>query len=362
MARLVSPDCVAFPFAKWPHRAHVDATEADAMKVALLHNPRVNGHHAAVIDDAFEEDDEAETIDGIATALDGLGLRVEPVTADPRLPWRLEKGGFDFVFNIAEGRGRRCREAVPAAICELLGLPFTGSDALTLAVTLDKAMARRVVSPEVLVAPAVLVEQGSSMQGSLAALRYPVIVKPNDEGSSKGIRESPSPLARTAAEALEKCQWLFATYGCPALVEEFLPGAEVTVGLAGNDREVRLLGMMEVTPALQTGPFVYSVQMKRDWRRRVRYHIPPRLSSGVLAELEKSARVAYRLLGCRDVARMDFRLDAKGTPHFLECNPLPGLHPANSDLVLLSRAELPYEKLVQGIATEAARRLALSLP
>jgi len=78
--------------------------------------------------------------------------------------------------------------------------------------------------------------------------------------------------------------------------------------------------------------------------------------------LEQSARTAYRLLGCRDVARMDFRLDATGRPHFLECNPLPGLHPENSDLVLLSRAALSYENLVQGVATDAARRLGLSLP
>jgi D-alanine-D-alanine ligase len=73
-------------------------------------------------------------------------MQAEPLVADARLPWQLEGGRFDLVFNIAEGRGRRCREAVPAAVCELLGVPFTGSDALTLAVTLDKAMARRVVS------------------------------------------------------------------------------------------------------------------------------------------------------------------------------------------------------------------------
>ena len=332
------------------------------MKVALLHNPRVNAPRGVMSDDAFEEDDEPETIHGIGGALRGLGMQVEPVVADSRLPWRLENGSFDFVFNIAEGRGRRCREAVPAAICELLGIPFTGSDALTLAVTLDKAMARRVVSPDVRVAPAILVERGICPEGPLDALRFPVIVKPNDEGSSKGIRESPSPLATSAAAVIEQCRWLFATYGCPVLVEEFLPGAEVTVGLAGNDRAVRMLGMMEVAPASPNGPFVYSVEVKRDWQRRVRYHVPPRLSAEMLSELEQSARVAYRLLGCRDVARMDFRLDAAGRPHFLECNPLPGLHPENSDLVLLSRASLSYEKLVQGVAVDAARRLGLSLP
>jgi len=240
------------------------------VKVALLHNPRVSAPTGAMSDDAFEEHDEPETIHGIGGALRGLGVQVEPVVADSRLPWRLEKGRFDFVFNIAEGRGRRCREAVPAAICELLGVPFTGSDALTLAVTLDKAMARRVVSPDVRVAPAILVEHGVCAEEQLDALHYPVIVKPNDEGSSKGIRESPSPLATGASAAIEQCRWLFATYGCPVLVEEFLPGAEVTVGLAGNGREVRMLGMMEVAPASPNGPFVYSLEVKRGLQRRVR--------------------------------------------------------------------------------------------
>lgn len=334
------------------------------MKIALLHNPRINGspaHTCAGVDDAFEEDDAPETIDAIAASLRKPGWAVDPVVADRRLPWRLEEGRFDFVFNIAEGRGRRCREAVPAAVCELLGLPFTGSDALTLAVSLDKGMARRVVAPEVRVAPAVLVENGHAVDGRLDALRFPVIVKPNDEGSSKGIRESPCPLAADPEAALRQCRWLHATYGCPVLVEEFLPGMEVTVGLAGNASDVRLLGMMAVESAVPDGPFVYSVEVKRDWQRRVRYTVPPPLPAPTLADLEAAARSAWQLLGCRDLARIDFRLDTAGRPCFLECNPLPGLHPVNSDLVLLSRSSLPYERLVQDVVRDAAQRLGFSL-
>jgi D-alanine-D-alanine ligase len=335
------------------------------MRIALLHNPRPD--EAATqgclgADDAFEEDDAPETIASIMAALGQAGWTVGPVVADRRLPWRLEEGRFDFAFNIAEGRGRRCREAVPAAVCELLGLPFTGSDALTLAVTLDKATARRIVGSEVPVAPAVLIENGHLVDGNLDALRFPVIVKPNDEGSSKGIRESPCPLASDSAAALRQSRWLFATYGCPVLVEEFLPGTEVTIGLAGNADAVRLLGMMAVEPAVPNGPFVYSVDVKRDWPRRVRYSVPPRLPAQTLANLEAAARSAWRLLGCRDLARIDFRLDAAGRPHFLECNPLPGLHPVDSDIVLLTQTNLPYEDLVQGVVRDAARRLAFPLP
>lgn len=344
------------------------AASGKAMRVALLYNARppddapVDGAAAgdalpddALPDDAYEEFDSDETIAHIAQAIGGLGVDVVPVLADRRLPWRLDEGGFDFAFNLAEGVGRRCREAVPAAVCELLGVPCTGSDALTLAVTLDKAVARRVVSPEVPVARGFLAVPGGDLAG-LADLVYPVLVKPNDEGSSKGIRDNP--IAEDAHGAAARCRWLWARYACPALVEEFLPGMEVTIGLAGNGADLRVLGMMEIGPADPNETFVYSLEVKRDWRRRVAYHLPPRLDAPTLAELERLAMTAYRLLGCLDLSRMDFRLDAAGRPRFIECNPLPGLNPVTGDIVLLSRPTLPYERLVQGVLESAMLRVA----
>lgn len=323
------------------------------MKVAILHNPRPEEIPAGVPDDTFEEYDGQVTVEAIAGALKGLGLESEPVIADRTMVRRLEEGGFGFVFNIAEGSGRRCREAVPAAVCELLGIPFTGSDALTLAVTLDKATARRVVSPDVPVAAGALVERDEDFV-RLDTLRYPVLVKPNDEGSSKGIRSNP--IAQDAAEAVARCQWLREHYGCAALVEEFISGVEVTVGITGNGPEARCLGSMEIAPVDATAPFVYSLEVKRNWREEVRYFVPPRLDAEVLVELHRLALAAYRLLGCLDFARMDFRLDAVGRPHFLECNALPGLNPESSDIIFLSRDTVSYDSLVQGIFLDAARR------
>jgi D-alanine-D-alanine ligase len=314
---------------------------------------------AADPDDTFEEYDSPETIAAVARALGGLGVEVEPVAADRRLPWRLEEGHYDFAFNIAEGQGRRCREAVPAAVCELLGLPFTGSDAVTLGVTLDKFLARRVVSPEVPVAVGVLI-QDEADEDQLSGLRFPVLVKPNDEGSSKGIRGDP--IAADAEAAGRHCRWLRARYGCPVLAEEFLPGMEVTVAVVGNGRCARVLGMMEIAPVSNERPFVYSLEVKRDWRRQVRYHMPPRLPEPVLTAIGCRALTANRLLGCRDVARLDFRMDEAGEPRFLECNPLPGLNPESSDIVILSRHLLPYEKVVQGILLDAACRYGVRIP
>jgi D-alanine-D-alanine ligase len=329
------------------------------MKVALLFNEKPAHAEADLPDDTYEEYDEPATVCHIAAALRRLDVTVEPVPADRRLPSRLEEGRFDFAFNIAEGpialpdRARRCREALPAAVCELLGVPFTGSDVLTLALTLDKALARRVVSPEVPVAPGVLLED-EPWDDLFSGLRFPAIVKPNDEGSSKGIHADSLAVDSAAASAVARR--LRESYRCPLLVEEFLPGAEVTVALAGNPPNVRLLGMMEIAPASDGGPFVYSLEVKRDFRRRVAYHIPPRLDAPLIATIESYAREAYRLLGCRDIARMDFRLNASGQPCFMECNPLPGLNPETSDIVILTGGAIPYDRLVQGILLDALRR------
>ncbi|MGB9179167.1 MAG: ATP-grasp domain-containing protein [Pyrinomonadaceae bacterium] len=329
------------------------------MRVALLYNARPAQTVLNVPDDAFEEYDSEEIVGNIADALRQLGVEVEPVLADVELPWRLRAGRYDFAFNIAEGEGRRCREAVPVAVCELLGIPNTGSDALTLAITLDKFIARRVVSPDVPVARGVLMETEAD-ETELRALKFPVIVKPNDEGSSKGIRENP--IAHSVAEAWERYGWLRAQYGCPVLVEQFLQGTEITVGIIGNGPDTRVLGMMEIAPASFEENFVYSVEVKRDWQKRVRYHVPPRVEAETIGKLQSLALKAYRLLGCRDIARIDFRLDAEGQPYFLECNPLPGLNPESGDIVILSRSELPYEKLVQSILLNAAQRVGARVP
>lgn len=330
------------------------------MQVAILHNPRPAPRADAEVgatDDAFEEYDGHETIAAIAQALTAIGVVPIPVPANGEFPWRLKQGGFDFVFNMAEGAGRRCREAVPAAICEFLGLPFTGSDALTLAATLDKAVARRIVSPEVPVARGVLVTSLAD-EAALATLSYPVFVKPNDEGSSIGIRRES--LCSGVESAVARCGWLREHYACPILVEEFLPGAEVTVAVRGNGSSVAVLGQMEIAAAQEGGaPFLYGLEAKRDFRRQVRYHVPPRLPAERLRELGSLALTAYRLLGCRDIARLDFRLDASGQPRFLECNPLPGLNPDTSDIVILCRALADgpsHASLVQGILRDAAHR------
>jgi D-alanine-D-alanine ligase len=331
------------------------------MKIAVLHNLRPDVVPATIPHDSYEEYDTRETISAICAALAELGLDPVPVIADRNLPRRLEDGRFDFAFNIAEGAGRRCREAVTAALCELIGLPYTGSDALTLAAAQDKAMARRIVAADVPVAPGCLIEPGQTDMAELHRLPLPVIVKPNDEGSSKGI--GPGAICHSVDAAAKRCQWLAETYAAPALVEQFLSGPEVTVGVRGNGRERQVLGVMEIAPLAEIAneSFIYDIDTKRNWRRRVQYHVPARLCETTLSLVKRHALAVADLLGCRDLARIDFRLDELGVPHFIECNPLPGLDPEQSDIVIMCRGSLPYQHLVQGVILEAGRRLGIAI-
>jgi D-alanine-D-alanine ligase len=324
-------------------------------RVAILYNSRPPIADPSLPDDTFEEFDCDDTINAIAAAIEELRISAVPVVADHTFPRVLENGRFDLVFNIAEGEGGRCREAVPAAICEFLRIPFSGSDPLTLAVTLDKAMARRIISPDIAVARGVLYQEPADLD----QLRFPVVVKPNHEGSSKGIRKTAYCCDRAAA--VKQCGVLHERYRCPVLIEEFLPGAEVTIGIVGNNPP-RVLGCMEIAPREETAtPFLYSLEVKRQWRDHVRYHIPPRVPHKTAELLDRFAMEAYRILGCRDVARMDFRIDCSGMPRFIECNPLPGLNPKNSDIVIMSRGVLSYNDLVTNILTCAAERYGMTL-
>jgi D-alanine-D-alanine ligase len=147
-------------------------------------------------------------------------------------------------------------------------------------------------------------------------------------------------------------------YRQPALVEEFCSGPEFTVGVLGEGREARAIGVMEIVPKLaRPTEFVYSLEVKRDWENEVEYHVPPKRAPAVVTAISECALAAHRALGCRDVSRVDVRLDAGGTPCFLEVNPLPGLNPKTGDLCILAgRSGLAYSGLIEAIVRGAQLR------
>ena len=301
---------------------------------------------AGVPDDAYEEFDSPATIVAIADALKSLGHTVAELGDGKPLVEKLLTDPPEFVFNISEGQGSsRIREARVPAVCELLGIPYTGSDPLTLAAALDKDMTRRIVGEA-----GVTIPEGFTLSppprpydghGSefpalleLRGLSYPVIAKPVCEGSGKGIRNRC--LIRTAEEFAPVLTELWANYRQPVLVEEFISGDEVTVGILGNTPP-EVLGCMKVMPNTPSKEFVYSLEVKRDKEKLVTNECPAKLPRSVQQALEQKALAAYEAIGCRDVARLDFRI-RDGVPYFIEVNPLPGLNPVRSDLILISKA------------------------
>ncbi len=304
-------------------------------------------------EDELEEFDSPETVDAIAQAIASFGHDVKILEADKTFPEALARGRFEFVFNIAEGLSGRARESQVPAVCDMLGIPYTGSDAVTIGVTLDKDLAKRVLTGIVPVAKGKLFRNPDEID--LGDMTFPLFVKPNGEGSSKGIRNASK--IENHRGAKKRISELIDQYAGPVLVEEFLGGPECTIGVLGNENP-RIIGIMEIRPKhVPIESFVYSLETKRDYLNQVEYHAPPGFPKKTIVQIEKIVLNVFRALECRDFARVDIRLDDSGNPKFLEVNPLPGLAPIKSDIVILSRLiGLEYRKLIGEILEHALHR------
>ncbi len=307
-----------------------------------------------------ELDDEAEydtpkTLQAIREAIASYGHEVVDLEATSDLPIQLASTPVDLVFNIAEGFKGRSRESQVPALLELLDIPYTGSDPAALSVSLDKALAKRMVRTHGILTPGYLVMHTGKERLPKDMPPYPLLVKPVAEGTSKGVTKRS--VVRDEAELREVAREMIAKYGQPALVEEYIAGREFTVGLLG-ERRPRVLPPMEVVFLDQSDPTpIYSFEMKQDWNDKIRYEVPAKLAPKELDRLERAARECFSALGCRDVARIDFRMDSLGRIYFIESNPLPGLTPGWSDLVLIAQAAgIEYRALIGEVLSFAIRR------
>jgi len=307
-----------------------------------------------------EEDSEAEydspsTLQAIREAIASWGHEVIDLEANQELPTVLAVTPLDLVFNVAEGWKGRNREAQVPSLLELLDIPYTGSDPATLSLALDKALAKKIVRQHGIHTPNFQLFTTGKERLNREFTEFPLMVKPVAEGSSKGVVSKS--VVQNEAELREVVRELVSKYQQPALVEEYIRGREFTVGLLG-ERRPRVLPPMEIVFVDTDDPNpVYSFQHKLDWNDRIRYEVPAKLEPGQTEKLRTAARGAFMALGCRDVARIDFKMDARGRFYFLECNPLPGLTPGWSDLVLIAKgAGMDYRTLIGEILSGAIRR------
>jgi D-alanine-D-alanine ligase len=308
-------------------------------------------------EDALEEYDSMETVDAIARAIEAQHHSVVKLGGGREFLENVLGQKADLVFNVAEGLGNyRSREAQVPSVLEMLGIPYSGSDPLCLAVSLDKPLTKRLVSFSGVATPRwqVVSDTRQLKEVEWSQFPFPAFAKPAHEGSSKGIRITSR--LENSQQIVEAVAELLGYYRQPVMVEEFINGEEITVGLVGNSPP-KVVGIMRVVPRKKADYFVYSLEMKRDWESLLTYECPALLGKGVLQDIADSSLRAFEALGCRDFARMDFRISPEGTPYFLEINPLPGLNPKSGDLpIMAGKMGWTHEALISAILNAALQR------
>jgi D-alanine-D-alanine ligase len=326
------------------------------MKVGLTYDLRSDYLAAGLGDEETAEFDRDDTIEALENALQNLGHETQRIGHIRALATQLVAGQrWDLVFNICEGLAGLAREAQVPALLEAYGIAYTFSDPLVMSLSLDKAMTKSIVrAAGVPVADGFVVTCAADI--AQCPLPFPLFAKPVAEGTGKGI--DAASIIRDPQQLSDVCRRLLADFHQPVLVERYLPGREFTVGLLGSGDNAEVLGTLEIVLLHDAEPGAYSYVNKERCEELVEYRLVSASGPEVRAA-EAWALAAWRTLRCRDAGRVDLRSDRGGRPHFLEVNPLAGLHPQHSDLPMLCTAlGWPYQQLIARIVDSAAERIA----
>ncbi|HEY6346588.1 MAG TPA: ATP-grasp domain-containing protein [Bryobacteraceae bacterium] len=327
------------------------------MRIGITYDLRAEYLNQGYGEEETAEFDSVETIDAIDDVLGRLGHKTDRIGNIQSLTKRLAADErWDLVFNIAEGMHGFGREAQVPALLDAFAIPYTFSDALVLALALHKGFTKRLVRSFGIPTPDFAIVDAASDLGGVN-VPWPVIVKPVAGGTGAGISEAskaenPKELARACGSLLEK-------FRQPVLIETFLPGREFTVGVVGTGPQARVLGVMEIVfhdmSHNRGEPKIYSYANKRDYLTRVSYCLADEETTRCAADI---ALRVWNELGCRDAGRIDLRCDVHGNLNFLEINPLAGLHPVDSDLVILCRlVGIDHASLIETILASAQERV-----
>jgi D-alanine-D-alanine ligase len=330
------------------------------MRVGLTFNLK-KGQREGLPADWDAEWDTEETIEAVKTAL-SAEHEVIPIEADENAVENLKRSRPDIVFNIAEGRDGPNREAHIPAILEMLGIPYTGSDPMTLSICLDKGRAKEILFFYRVSTPGFQVV--SSAREKIRLKKFPLMAKPLHEGSSKGVKNDA--VVFTASDLKKKIDEITLQYHQPVLLEEYLEGREFTVSLMGNNGDIRVLPVVEIkfdNLPKDINP-IYSYEAKWIWDSADSpldiFQCPPDVGSRLNDKIEKIALKAYKSLRCRDWCRIDVRLDSKGNPNILELNPLPGILPRPEDNSCFPKAArtagMSYNEMILNVLNIARKR------
>ena len=322
------------------------------MKIGITYDLKSDYLKKGFSDQDIAELDNESTIDHIEEALQKLGHKTERIGHLENLMKKLlNHKKWDLVFNICEGMYGSGREAQVPALLDAFQIPYTFSDTFVLALTLNKAMTKRILRDFKIPTSRFCVIKDENDLGLTNYLEYPLFVKPNAEGSGKGINVNSK--VHNSTELINTCNDIWKISPCELIAEEYLPGKEFTVGIIGSGKESELLGCMEVN--FNSGEKFYSYNMKTNYEENITYTLAKKEVSDKVCKL---ALESWRVLGCRDAGRVDIRLDRYGEPNFIEVNPLAGLNKETSDLPILAKMNgFSYEYIIEQIIESSKKRI-----
>ncbi len=302
--------------------------------------------------DKLAEFDAEETIDFVAKAIEDNGHKVLRIGNVFKLLSLGKRPEVDIVFNIAEGLSGRNRESQVPTILELMGIPFVGSDALSLGLTLDKALAKKIFIVDGILTPKFFTaENVSDLKG--LKLKFPLFVKPQLEGSSKSLDKGS--LVRSNEELKKRVELIIDTYKQPALIEEFISGKEFTVAVIGNNDavaydpvQIKIQGKLDLGDLFYTFSHLVSPELE--------YVAPAQISKKLSKEICNAALKAYKAVGCRDFGRVDFRVNDKDEIFVLEVNPLPSLCLDDIFMIVAQQRKVSFASIIGEILDAAFKR------
>ncbi len=325
------------------------------MLIGFTYDLRDDYKGLGLTDEQISEFDSAQTINTLEKTICDLGHEVVRIGNVKNLIKLLAAGQrWDLVFNITEGLHGLSREAQVPVLLDIYQIPYTFSSPATMIISLDKAIAKTIVKDVGVLTPEFAVMSKISDLENIN-LKFPLFAKPLAEGTGKGI--SSSSYINNKQELEKICKNLLKKFQQPVLVETFLSGREFTVGLIGNDVDLKVIGVLEVILKENAENYCHSYTNKENCEELVEYKL---VHDDEALQAAETAKKAWKALNCKDAGRVDLRSNQNGIPYFLEANPLSGLHPTHSDLIILaSQAGMSYTQLISDIINCTRKRYSL---
>ena len=304
--------------------------------------------------DADAENEPEETVEALEAAFTALGHNTIRIGPARNLLQRMDEPDFDVGLSIAEGARSRNREGEAPILFELMGVPYLGSDALTMSLSLDKAWTKDLATAEGVATPSYSISDRP--ETAIAPSDYPLFVKPRYEGSAKGLTKHSR--VDSAPALIAQVQHVIDTYRQDALIEAFVEGSEFTVAVIGHE-PVRTLPVIQRAVEAGTGIGLHVLERKGLQEAEYDWALPGDLTPELEKKLQEDALAIFNKLECKDFARVDFRVDKAGKPWFLEINPLPTFAPDGTFAIMAELVGQSYSDFLASLLEEALRRVAL---